>query len=548
MLSHGATERAAWGVGQQALGAGFALQLQQTHGGAGRFGAWFAQRTNAQIDKTARTTQLFDDRLAFLQIVFADVADHGVVVIWPFHIGLQRSWATGRCRWRRGGGGTASQQSSQGSGVDPGFHGGCSFKEGAEEWLQKEVLLFFDGAHLIRKPAEKRLVLRFYNDRMAQNFDVCIRGAGIVGRALALMLAQERLRVALVASAPTAAAAAQDDVRAYALNAASAQLLQGLRVWPQVDHVTAVRQMQVHGDGDSCVQFAAGAHDVDALAWIVEVPALEQRLAQAVSYQPLIEVVDAPVPAPLTAICEGRASRTRQELGVEFDVQPYAQTAIATRLRCEHAHEQIARQWFSPLGILALLPLGGAQGQDVAVVWSVPHNMAEQWLHADADDFVEMLDGLSHSALGRLQLQGARMAWPLQQATAQRWCGAWPIPVTQEGNTASAGSWVLVGDAAHNVHPLAGQGLNLGLADVATLAQLLAGRGEWRSTGDLRLLRRYERTRKAAMLPLGWVMDGIQQLFARPEGKVQMLRNWGMNQFERSGPIKQWAVRQAMGL
>ena len=107
---------------------------------------------------------------------------------------------------------------------------------------------------------------------------------------------------------------------------------------------------------------------------------------------------------------------------------------------------------------------------------------------------------------------------------------------------------MLVGDAAHNVHPLAGQGLNLGLADVGTLAQLLAGRGEWRSTGDLRLLRRYERTRKAAMLPLGWVMDGIQQLFARPEGKVQMLRNWGMNQFERSGPIKQWAVRQAMGL
>src|SRR5574344_1867092 len=142
MLSHGATERAAWGVGQQALGAGFALQLQQTHGGAGRFGAWFAQRTNAQIDKTACTTQLFDDRLAFLQIVFADVADHGVVVVWLFHIGLQRSRATGRCRWRSGGGGTASQQSSQGSGVDPGFHGGCSFKEGQRSGCRKRFCCF----------------------------------------------------------------------------------------------------------------------------------------------------------------------------------------------------------------------------------------------------------------------------------------------------------------------------------------------------------------------------------------------------------------------
>lgn len=403
---------------------------------------------------------------------------------------------------------------------------------------------------------------RFYNARMAQNFDICIRGAGIVGRTLALLLARERLRVALVeSSAPSVSAqpgaeADQADVRAYALNAASAQLLQALRVWPQAGQVTAVRQMQVHGDGDSCVQFAAAAHEVDALAWIVDVPALEERLAQAVGYQPLIEVVQAQVAAPLTAICEGRASSTRQELGVEFDVQPYAQTAIATRLRCERPHEQIARQWFSALGILAFLPLGGEQGQEVAVVWSLPQSMVAQWLHADAPDFVDMLDSLSHGALGALELQGARRAWPLQQAMAQRWCGVWPptqapqvpqVPM-QEGRAADPGSWVLLGDAAHNVHPLAGQGLNLGLADASALAQLLAQRGAWRSAGDLKLLRRYERARKASLLPLGWVMDGIQQLFARPEGKVQVLRNWGMNQFERSGPLKHWAVRQAMGL
>ena len=166
---------------------------------------------------------------------------------------------------------------------------------------------------------------------MAQTFDVCIRGAGIVGRALALLLARERLRVALVATEP--AVPAQPDVRAYALNLASRQLLQSLRVWPESSHATAVRHMEVHGDQDSHVHFDAQAQGVDALAWIVDVPALEQRLHEAVRYQPQIEVVPAPVAAPLTAICEGRSSATRDELGVEFDVTPYAQHAIATRLR-----------------------------------------------------------------------------------------------------------------------------------------------------------------------------------------------------------------------
>jgi 2-polyprenyl-6-methoxyphenol hydroxylase-like FAD-dependent oxidoreductase len=128
---------------------------------------------------------------------------------------------------------------------------------------------------------------------MAHTFDVCIRGAGIVGRTLALLLARERLRVALVA--PQRAEAPQADVRAYALNASSKQLLESLRTWPDAAHVTAVRHMEVHGDVDGSVHFDALAQGVDALAWIVDVPALEQRLAEAVRYQPQIEVVAAPV-------------------------------------------------------------------------------------------------------------------------------------------------------------------------------------------------------------------------------------------------------------
>ncbi|MGN1057307.1 MAG: FAD-dependent monooxygenase [Comamonas sp.] len=377
---------------------------------------------------------------------------------------------------------------------------------------------------------------------MAQTFDVCIRGAGIVGRTLALLLARERLRVALVA--PAAAEPPRNDVRAYALNSNSKQLLDGLRAWPDAAFATAVKHMEVHGDVDGSVHFDAAAQDVEALAWIVDVPALEQRLAEAVRYQPLVEVVATPVDAPLTAICEGRASSTRAELGVEFDVTPYSQHAIATRLRCELPHGQVARQWFTADGILALLPVEGPEGHSVAVVWSVDQHQVAQWLEAEPAAFVERLQNLSQNALGTLELQGERVSWPLQQAVAKRWCG--PMPGTSEARTPR--SWVLAGDAAHSVHPLAGQGLNIGLADIQALARILQTKDAWRSTGDLKLLRRYERERKAGLAPLGLAMDGIQQLFTRTETPIQSLRNWGLRSFERSGFLKNWTARQAMGL
>jgi len=376
---------------------------------------------------------------------------------------------------------------------------------------------------------------------MAQTFDVCIRGAGVVGRTLALLLARDRLRVALVA--PPARPAQEDvreDVRAYALNAASRALLESVRGWPDAQHATAVRQMQVQADQDGAVHFDAAQQGSDALAWIVDVPALEARLAEAVRYQPLVEAVEAPVAAPLTVVCEGRTSRTRAEFGVEFDVTPYAQQAIATRLVCEQPHGQAARQWFlADGGILAFLPLEGAQGNSVAVVWSVPQERATEWLHADDDTFTHHLHEASRGALGALRMSAPRASWPLQQAQARHWCGLVPGQARQ--------AWALAGDAAHNVHPLAGQGLNLGLADAQALARVLHAREPWRALSDPRPLRRYERERKAALLPMGLVMDGLQQLFTRRESALAALRNWGMKGFERSGPLKHWVARQAMG-
>ncbi|WP_440113550.1 FAD-dependent monooxygenase [Acidovorax sp. BL-A-41-H1] len=378
---------------------------------------------------------------------------------------------------------------------------------------------------------------------MAQTFDICIRGAGIVGRTLALLLARERLKVALVpAPAPVSKAA---DVRAYALNTASRQLLESLRSWPDAEHATAVRQMQVQGDQGGAVVFDAGPQGVDALAWIVDVPALEARLAEAVRFQPQVEVVDAPVAAPLTVVCEGRASSTRAEFGARFEVTPYAQHAIATRVRCEHPHGQVARQWFLPDGILAFLPLDGAEGNSVAVVWSVPQEQVASLMALPPEDFTQALQTASQQVLGTLTLYADRASWPLQLAKADRWCGS---TLAAGASPRNEGSWVLAGDAAHNVHPLAGQGLNLGLADVQALAEVLRTRDYWRSVADLRLLRRYERERKAALVAMGLATDGLQQLFARQEAPWQALRNWGMKGFERSGPLKDFVTRRAMGM
>jgi ubiquinone biosynthesis UbiH/UbiF/VisC/COQ6 family hydroxylase len=268
----------------------------------------------------------------------------------------------------------------------------------------------------------------------------------------------------------------------------------------------------------------------------VDVPALETQLAEAVRFQPQIELLDAPQPAGLTVICEGKASSTRAEFGIDFDVTRYPQSAIAARVRCDKPHGQTARQWFSQDDILAFLPLDGPQGNSVALVWSVPHARSQELLDTTPAEFCQQLERASETCLGQLTLSSQRSLWPLQKAQASRWTGR------QAGK-----AWVLAGDAAHNVHPLAGQGLNLGLGDVATLAKILHEREYWRAVGDEKLLRRYERARKAEVLTMASTMDGLQQLFARRSVAWQTARNWGMNGFERSGLVKQWVARQAMG-
>ena len=375
---------------------------------------------------------------------------------------------------------------------------------------------------------------------MALPPEVCIRGAGIVGHTLALLLARERVRVALVA--PPREGPRPEDVRAYALNTRSQRLLESLRAWPDAPHATAVREMLVHGDEGGRVHFDAGQQSVDALAWIVDVPALEARLAEAVRFAPQVEVVAAPVKAALTVVCEGKASATREALGVAYDVTRYPQQAIAARLQAELPHGGVARQWFNDRGeVLALLPLGGENGHEVALVWSVDQFRAPELIAQDEAIFSEGVRTACADALGALTLSSPRVGWPLQRATAERWVGQ--LPADQGG-----GAWALAGDAAHTVHPLAGQGLNLGLADAAELTRVLKERDYWRSAGDARLLRRYERARRADVLAMGLATDGLQQLFSHSAQPLPQLRNWGMRGFDRLPLVKNWVARQAMGL
>jgi len=305
-----------------------------------------------------------------------------------------------------------------------------------------------------------------------------------------------------------------------------------------------VLEMQVWGDRGGKLDFNArslpksvGIGESDpaghALAWIVDVPELEQQLRQATRYQPHIEIVDEAPPAALKVICEGQKSSSRNELSPQVAVKSYAQKAIAARLVSDQPHDGVARQWFSGGDVLALLPLGGPDGNSLALVWSVSLERARALQGLSAEAFCAALQIDSGQQVGTLRLTSERTAWPLSLSQAARWVGP---------------GWALAGDAAHTVHPLAGQGLNLGLADAASLAGVIAAREYWRALGDEKLLRRYERSRKADVAATAVVTDGLHGLFSQPDAPWQALRNWGMNSFSRSGPLKNWVTRQAAGL
>jgi 2-polyprenyl-6-methoxyphenol hydroxylase-like FAD-dependent oxidoreductase len=365
--------------------------------------------------------------------------------------------------------------------------------------------------------------------------DVCVKGDGIVGRSLALALSRRGFSVALQGGLRPPQAT---DVRAYALNAASVALLATLKVWDALppDAVTPVLEMRVDGDArGASLSFSAWQQAVEALAWIVDAAALEDVLGTALRFAPHVKQVaaEAPVQAELTALCEGRDSAARTALGADFECTPYGQRALAARLVADVPHGGVARQWFRSPDVLALLPFDRPDaGRSYGLVWSLPEARAQALLQAEPAEVERQLNEASGGAAGVLRLASPLAAWPLAIARAHPVAGA---------------GWALLGDAAHLVHPLAGQGLNLGLADVAALVEVLDARESWRALGDEKLLARYARARALPTRAMGGLTDGLLLLFSHSAPWVRELRNRGLGLVDGLPPLKRWLAARALG-
>lgn len=383
---------------------------------------------------------------------------------------------------------------------------------------------------------------------------IAVVGPGIPGLATALSLAQGGLRVALIgprARPFTPAGKQRFDPRVYAVSPGSVALLQRLGVWARIDtaRTASVERMRVFGDGGDELSFDAYSATVERLATIVEESELLRVLDAACDYQPSIVRMVAPlvsldaaagqarlaledgtaVDVRLVVGADGAQSAVRAAAGLNASTTLYGQTAVVSHFECEQPHLNAAWQWFCDEGVVALLPMPGEQ---VSLVWSAPDALAADLMGMSADELSVRVTGRVHAALGTLRASGAAHSFPLRLMTVDRLIGS---------------RVALVGDAAHVVHPLAGQGLNLGLQDVAQLLDTLQAREPFRDLGDSVLLRRYERQRAEAISLMQITTDGLARLFGSTNPLVQTARNTGLAAINRLTPLKSLLIRQALG-
>lgn len=383
---------------------------------------------------------------------------------------------------------------------------------------------------------------------MKTDFDIVIVGAGLTGLTLAALLATgrhtDKLSITVIDAARRPLFSLEDDVslRVSAIANGSAELLSSIGAWDAVlgARVSPYEQMRVWDESDSpdsgsALTFNAAEFAVPQLGFIVENVLLQDALLAVLDKTDVklqFETkLDSLPDADLVVGADGARSFVRQQAGIQTSLWPYEQTALVTHLKPEKAHAATAWQRFLREGPLGILPL--ADGR-ISVVWSTTPQVAKEAMSASDEELGRRLTDASDGVLGKLCVAGPKGAFPLSAQHAQEY--------VRKG-------LALIGDAAHAIHPLAGQGANLGLQDAAALAGVvLAALDDGLHPGDRPVLRRYERARKGENLTMLHFMTGLNRLFTTDSELLRELRTAGMRLFNRSGPIKERAVKVALGV
>lgn len=388
-------------------------------------------------------------------------------------------------------------------------------------------------------------------------FDVLIIGGGLVGASLAAALKPSGLSVALVEGQPMAAcgahpAAGRDwDSRIYAISPGSADFLTQCGAWQRLDknRVQQVEQIRVFGDEDAELDFSAYQLGVAEMAFILENSMLQQALCEELRQQDNLTLFNPArcasiawheeaahlqledgrqIGARLVVGADGRDSWVRLQAGIIEPPTLYNQHGVVANFIADKSHRGTAYQWFQPDGILALLPL---PQQKVSMVWSVSPEKSDYLLKLPGEELCAQVAVASQHTLGALHMITPPAAFPLRLLN---------LPQIVKPRLA------LVGDAAHNVHPLAGQGVNLGFRDARQLAQVLLQRGAQPDCGNMQLLRRYERARREDILSMQLTTDTLKKLFNNSNPLLRRARNLGLAATNHFAPLKKMLARQAL--